>query len=121
VDRQRILDLPLDGRNPLELTALQAGVQLRTNTDGEIDRFSIKGTPSYLIGGWQAGGIARYNSGDPLSLLSGRGTFNRDDRSALNSINVAGNLSRDQSANFGRITSIVGRPRLMQFALRLNF
>jgi hypothetical protein len=43
VDRQRILDLPLDGRNPLELTALQAGVQLRTNADGEIDRFSING------------------------------------------------------------------------------
>ncbi|HMX30071.1 MAG TPA: carboxypeptidase-like regulatory domain-containing protein, partial [Blastocatellia bacterium] len=43
VDRQRILDLPLDGRNPLELTALQAGVQLRTNADGEIDKFSING------------------------------------------------------------------------------
>ena len=25
------------------------------------------------------------------------------------------------SASFGRITSIVGRPRLMQFAIRLNF
>lgn len=179
---------------------------------------SVKGAPGYLISGWQAGGIMRYNSGDPLSLLSGRGTFNRDDRSALNSVNVAGNLSREElqdltgvrttaggvfyldpnlapgtssdpskiillnpeagtnsslglssiygpryvnfdfsllkrtrltertdlefraeffnlfntvnfdnpetninSANFGRITSIVGRPRLMQFALRLNF
>jgi len=25
------------------------------------------------------------------------------------------------SANFGRITAIAGRPRLMRFALRLNF
>jgi Carboxypeptidase regulatory-like domain/TonB dependent receptor-like, beta-barrel len=179
---------------------------------------NVKGTPGSLINGWQLGGIAHYNSGDPLSLLSGRGTFNRDDRSALNSVNVAGDLSRDElqdltgvrttasgvfyldpnlapgassdpskvvflnpqagavgslglssifgprylnfdlsalkrtrlterlelefraevfnvfntvnfdnpetninSANFGRITAIAGRPRLMQFALRLNF
>ena len=178
----------------------------------------VKGAPGQIISGWQLGGIMRYNSGDPLSLLSGRGTFNRDDRSALNSVNVAGNLSREDlqkladaktigsgvfyldpnlapgsssdaskvifqnpeagttgtlglgsifgprywnfdfsalkrtrltenvnlefraeifnlfntvnfdnpvtninSANFGRITSIAGRPRLMQFALRLNF
>ena len=178
----------------------------------------VNGAPGQIISGWQLGGIMRYNSGDPLSLLSGRGTFNRDDRSAFNSVNVAGNLSRDalrdlagvrtttggvfyfdpnlapgtsndpskiiflnpeagttgslalasvfgprywnfdfsalkrtrlsertnlefraevfnlfntvnfdnpvtdiNSANFGRITSISGRPRLMQFALRLNF
>ena len=43
VDRQRILDLSLDGRNPLELTALQAGVQTRSNAAGEIARFSING------------------------------------------------------------------------------
>ena len=29
VDRQKILELPLDGRNPFELTALQAGVQTK--------------------------------------------------------------------------------------------
>jgi hypothetical protein len=171
-----------------------------------------------LISGWQLGGIAKYSSGDPLSLLSGRGTYNRDDRSASNTVDVAGGLTRDElqelvgiqttpngifyispnlapgstsnssqviflnpqpgtigslglstiygprffnfdfstlkrtriteninvefraeifnlfnnvnfenpvtdinDPNFGRITGIVGRPRLMQFALRLNF
>jgi Carboxypeptidase regulatory-like domain len=43
VDRQKILELPLDGRNPFELTALQAGVQTKTGADGEISRFSING------------------------------------------------------------------------------
>lgn len=43
VDRQKILDLPLDGRNPLELTALQAGVQTKTSGDGEVTKFSING------------------------------------------------------------------------------
>ncbi len=43
VDRQKILELPLDGRNPFELTALQAGVQTKSNADGEVSRFSING------------------------------------------------------------------------------
>jgi Carboxypeptidase regulatory-like domain len=43
VDRQRILDLPLDGRNPFELTTLQAGVQSKTNSDGEVASFSVNG------------------------------------------------------------------------------
>lgn len=177
-----------------------------------------KGIIGGLISGWQVSGIAKYSSGDPLSLLSGRGTYNRDDRSASNTVDVKGGLDREQlqslagirstasgvfyfdpnfapgstsdpskviflnpqsgtigslglstiygprffnldfstlkrtriseninvefraevfnilntvnfdnpvmtinSANFGRITGIVGRPRLMQFALRLNF
>jgi hypothetical protein len=179
---------------------------------------SQRGVVGALISGWQVGGIVKYSSGDPLSLISGRGTFNRDDRSASNTIDVVGNLTRPQladllgvrttptgvfyidpilapgssstpgsvifqnpqpgtigklglssifgptffnfdlnvlkrtrlnermnlefrgevfnvfntvnfdnpetninSVNFGRITGIVGRPRLMQFAVRLNF
>jgi hypothetical protein len=171
-----------------------------------------------LVSGWQIGAIVKVASGDPLSILSGRGTYNRDDRSASNTVDVAGDLTRSQladllgvrstpngifyidpnlapgstnspssviflnpqagtigklglssifgprffnfdlnvlkrtrltetmnlefrgeifnvfntvnfdnpetninSANFGRITGIVGRPRLMQFGLRLNF
>lgn len=177
-----------------------------------------KGILGGLVSGWQISGIVKYSSGDPLSLLSGRGTYNRDDRSASNTVDVAGGLDRDaiqaltgirntangiffidpnlapgstanpsqviflnpqsgtigsqglstifgptffnfdfstlkrtriteninvefraeifnafntvnfdnpvtsiNSANFGRITNTIGRPRLMQFALRLNF
>ena len=43
VDRQKILELPLDGRNPFELSALQAGVQTKSNSDGEVSSFSING------------------------------------------------------------------------------
>jgi len=174
------------------------------------------GWASHLISGWQVGTIFKYTSGDPLSITSGRGTYNRNDRSASNTVDV--DLTRDEiqaiagvhstssgvfyfdpdlapgstsdpssviflnpqagtigslglssvigprfinvdfstikktritetmnvefraeifnlfnnvnyanpeldvnSANFGRITSIVDRPRLMQFAIRLNF
>ena len=177
-----------------------------------------KGILGGLISGWQVGGIIKYSSGDPLSIISGYGTFNRNDRSASNTADVVGSLDRAaiqaltgirhtangvfyinpdlapgstsnlsslifvnpqpgtigslglssiygprffnfdfstlkrtriteninvefraeifnafntvnfdnpdtdiNSPNFGRITNIVGRPRLMQFALRLNF
>ena len=179
---------------------------------------SQRGIIGTLVSGWQVGGIVKYATGDPLSLISGRGTYNRDDRSASNTVDVVGDLNRQQlaellgvrstpngvfyidpnlapgstntpgsiifqnpqpgtigklglssifgptffnfdlnvlkrtritetmnvefrgeifnvlntvnfdnpntdinSSNFGRITGIVGRPRLMQFALRLNF
>jgi len=176
------------------------------------------GVLSGVVSGWQISSIVKYNTGDPLSLLSGRGTYNRDDRSATNTIDLLGGLARAalqgstgvrttrngifyldpnlapgstadtskviflnpqagtigsqglstiygpqyfnvdfstlkrtritenvnlewraeifnlfnnvnfdnpvtsiNSPNFGRITGIIGRPRLMQFALRLNF
>lgn len=177
-----------------------------------------RGIVGGLISGWQVSGIVKFSSGDPLSIISDRGTFNRDDRSSSNTVDVVGGLNRSQladltgvqstsdgifyinpnlapgssgdasqviflnpqpgtvgslglssiygpnffnfdfstikrtrinermnfeiraevfnafntvnfdnpitdvnSPNFGRITGIVGRPRLMQFALRLNF
>lgn len=43
VDRQKILELPLDGRNPFELTTLNAGVQTKSGADGEVTSFSING------------------------------------------------------------------------------
>ena len=43
IDRQKILELPLDGRNPFELAALNAGVQTKTGSDGEVTSFSING------------------------------------------------------------------------------
>jgi hypothetical protein len=179
---------------------------------------NTKGVLGQLISGWQVGGIAKFSSGDPLSLLSGRGTINRTGLSGSNTVDVVGGLTRDEiqaltgvqktangvvyidpslapgstgsaseviflnpqagtvgalglssiygpsffnfdfsmlkrtritenvnvefraeifnafntvnfdnpvtdinSVNFGRITGIVGKPRLMQFALRLNF
>lgn len=179
---------------------------------------STKGVVGALVSGWQVSTIVKWNTGDPLSILSGRGTFNRDDRSASNTVDVAADLDRSgiqgltgirttangvyyidpnlapgstsnpssviflnpkagtigslglssifgprffnvdfsalkrtriterinvefraevfnilntvnfdnpetdiNSPNFGRVTGIVGRPRLMQFGLRLNF
>jgi len=61
----------------------------------------VKGIPSYLVSGWQIGSIIRYTSGDPLSIISGRGTYNRDDRSASNTADLSNNFSGNFQDLFG--------------------
>jgi hypothetical protein len=67
-----------------------------------------RGITGALISGWQVGGIVKATSGDPLSILSGRGTFNRNDRSASNTVDVLGGLDRDQIGDLTGIRSING-------------
>ena len=57
-----------------------------------------KGIVSGLISGWQLGTIIKFTSGDPLDITSGRGTYNRDDRSGSNTVDIVGNLDREQLA-----------------------
>jgi len=54
------------------------------------------GLAGKLVGGWQMGGIVRWRSGDPISVISSRGTFNRDARSGKNTVNVRGDLTRSE-------------------------
>ena len=49
---------------------------------------------NHVIGGWNLSGIWNYESGTVFSILSGRGTFNRGGRSALNTVNTT--LTKDQ-------------------------
>jgi len=65
----------------------------------------VRGILGALVSGWQINGIVKGSSGDPLSLLSGRGTYNRDDRSASNTVDVTGGLNRAQLADLLGIRS----------------
>lgn len=47
-----------------------------------------------IIGGWQVSSIVHYQSGAPISIISGRGTFNRGGRSGGNP--AVSTLTRDQ-------------------------
>lgn len=69
------------------------------SSSGALDRF---------IGGWQVSSIVHYQSGAPISLISGRGTFNRGARSGGNP--AVSSLSSDQIKNlFGIIKQADGR------------
>jgi hypothetical protein len=61
-----------------------------------------------LVGGWQVSSIVQAQSGAPISILSGRGTFNRGGRSGGNPVNSS--LSRSQIKNlFGIVKQADGR------------
>ena len=71
---------------------------------GAGKRFSSQnGTLRNLIGGWQLGGIVRWRSGRPFSIISGIGTFHRTGVSASNTATLAQPLSH------GEIRSLTGR------------
>ena len=48
-----------------------------------IDRGGFVGK---LLGGWSLNGLLRYQSGEPVSIVSARGTVNRAGRSGLNTV-----------------------------------
>ncbi len=48
---------------------------------------SWPGIPGKILGGWQISSIVHSQSGAPISILSGRGTFNRGGRSGSNPVN----------------------------------
>jgi hypothetical protein len=75
---------------------------------------NARGIPSYLISGWQIGGIVKYVSGDPLSITSGRGTYNTDARSGSNTADVVGNLTREQ------LQSMIGLQRTADGVIFIN-
>lgn len=69
---------------------------------------SKNGVLDRVVGGWQLSSIAHYQSGAPISIISGRGTFSRVGLSGGNPANTA--LTRDQVKGlFGIIKQADGR------------
>ena len=59
------------------------------------------GVVDAILGGWQTSGIIRLQSGSPVGLTSGRGTFNRAGRSGLNTAYTT--LSTEQIAKLFKV------------------
>ena len=45
---------------------------------------------SALVGGWNLSGFVRIHSGEPISIVSGRGTVNRGSRAFVNTVHLTG-------------------------------
>jgi hypothetical protein len=81
-------------REPFDLTHLFKANFSVDLPFGKGKHFATGRALDYAVGGWNLGGVFTSESGTPFSILSGRGTFNRAGRSALNGANTS--LNRDQ-------------------------
>jgi hypothetical protein len=68
---------------------------------GRGKHFSIGKTLDYVAGGWAASGLLLYESGNPFSIISGRGTLNRGSRSSTTN-------TADATVGGSALSNIVG-------------
>jgi hypothetical protein len=79
------------------------GKMLLSNANGVVNR---------VVGGWQTSGIMKWQSGSPVSIISGRGTFNRATR--------ATEMAANSSLSIDEIKNLMGIYRVNGFAYAIN-
>ncbi len=78
--------------------------------------FNERGVMGKIIGGWSFNPIIRWQSGEPISIVSARGTLNRTGRSAKNAVNTTISVSELQGKT-GLFRDAQGRPILFDPSL----
>jgi hypothetical protein len=79
-----------------------------------IDRGGVVGK---ILGGWSLNGLMRWQSGEPVSIVSSRGTVNRAGRSTVNTVDSTLTVQQLQSMTGLYFDPVTGRPRLFDPAL----
>jgi hypothetical protein len=85
---------------------------------GRGKRFlSDSGIADKILGGWSVNGIFRWQSGEPISIVSARGTLNRRGRSGINTVNSTLSISELQERTGLFFDPNTGQPSLFDPAL----
>jgi carboxypeptidase family protein len=79
--------------------------------------FDSQGFANAVLGGWSLNGIFRWQSGEPVSIVSARGTLNRRGRSGVNTVSPALSVSELQSQTGLFFDPTTGQPLLFNPAL----
>ena len=79
--------------------------------------FDSGGFANAVLGGWSVNGIFRWQSGEPVSIVSARGTLNRRGRSGINTVNSTLSISELQSRTGLFFDPATGQPLLFDPAL----
>lgn len=99
VEGRHVQDMPLNGRNVLNLVALVPGVVPQGNTAGNPATANVNGWGNYQIGGGMANQSATYIDGAPINVSYVNGTALVPTQDAVQEFKVATN---DVSPEFGR-------------------
>ena len=78
--------------------------------------FNANGVSGKILGGWSLNGIMRLQSGEPVSIVSRRGTVNRGGRSLKNTI-ITSLSAKELQAKTGLFKDSQGRPLLFDPSL----
>ncbi len=70
-----------------------------------------------ILGGWSVNGIFRWQSGEPISIVSARGTLNRRGRSAINTVNSTLTIGELQDRTGLFFDPTTGQPLIFDPAL----
>lgn len=85
---------------------------------GSGKRFlSDGGVLNAVFGGWSLNGIFRWQSGEPISIVSARGTLNRRARSTINTVNSSLTISELQDRTGLFFDPTTGQPLMFDPAL----
>lgn len=74
------------------------------------------GVANKILGGWSINGLMRWQSGEPIAIVSARGTLNRAGRSTLNTVNSTLSVQQLQDRT-GLFFDATGRPVMFDPAL----
>jgi len=89
---------------------------------GSGKRFlNYDGVLGKIFGGWSINGLMRYQSGEPISIVSARGTLNRAARSGSNTVNTDLTVQDIQSNTGLYFDPVTGQPRLFPVGFETNF
>lgn len=75
------------------------------------------GIVNSIFGGWSVNGIFRWQSGEPISIVSARGTLNRRGRSGINTVNSSLSVSELSSRTGLYFDPTTGQPLMFDPAL----
>jgi hypothetical protein len=99
VESKQVQELPLNGRNVLNLMSLVPGVVPQGNTSGNPATLNVTGWGNYQIGGGTANQSATYIDGAPINVSYTNGTSLIPTQEAIQEFQVATN---NVSPEFGR-------------------
>jgi Carboxypeptidase regulatory-like domain len=99
VGEKQIDNLPLNGRNPLNLTELVPGIVPQGNTSGNASTLNVNGWGNYQIGGGAANQSSTFIDGAPINISYANSTSLVPTQDVIQEFQVATN---NVSPEFGR-------------------